>query len=335
MYRFSMNSFSDFPPPSPARRHGHRPRRGDRCIALVDARFMEWLAGEDGAPPRRERLGALLDAALAAADLPGEILRIHWYTAQTDAAPAGGQVLRWVAPEGTDAGASLALTMARDLAALAENGACDHVLLATDDDRLLTAVDAAQMRGLRVHLLADESAVDLATLARNDGAWAALLRQADARVIVTGEEVERALWGDGEVSVSEHGPREPRHAEGGPHRPQRHARGGERAERPQADTTAIREGLGPMVANWWGQLPPEEQLALHARLPPHRGLPQEADRALLVRLSQQLGRPLSLDEKRVMRELARQAVQRDSGLPPDDELESGAGAPADAQRAEV
>jgi hypothetical protein len=331
-----MNSFNDFPPPLPARRHGHRPRRGDRCIALVDARFMEWLAGEEGAPSHRDRLGALLDAALAAADLPGEIVRIHWYTAQADAQPVGGQVLRWVAPEGTDAGASLALTMARDLAALAEHGACDLVLLATDDDRLLTAVDAAQMRGLRVHLLADDSAVDLSALSRNDGAWAALLRQADARVIVTGAEVERALWGDGEVSVSEHAPRAPRHSEGGPHRPQRQHRSAERGERPDIDTTAIREGLGPMVSAWWGELPAEEQLALHARLPPHRGLPQEADRALLVRLSQQLGRPLSLDEKRVMRDLARQAVMRDSGLPPEDEFEGGDDAsPRDPERAEA
>lgn len=315
-----MNSFTDLPF-TPQRRHGPRPRRGERCIALVDARFVEWLAGQDGPPSRRDRLTALLDAALAAADLPGDLTRVHWYTAQPDAPALPGQVLRWVAPESADAGASLALAMARDLAALAEHGACDQVLLATDDDRLLTAVDAAQLRGLRVHLLADESALDLPALARTDGAWAALLKQADARVVVTSAEIERALWGDGEVSVAEHGPRAGarNHAQGagaGP-RPQRQ-RGG---ERPPVDAGPIRDALAPMVSTWWTELPPQEQLALHAQLPPQRGLPQEADRALLVRLSQQLGRPLSLDEKRVMRDLARHAVLKDSGLPPDEEID--------------
>jgi len=320
-----MNSFTDLPFP-PQRRHGPRPRRGDRCIALVDARFIEWLAGQDGPPARRDRLGALLDAALAAADLPGDLMRVHWYTAQPDAPTLPGQVLRWVAPESADAGASLALAMARDLAALAENGACDQVLLATDDDRLLTAVDAAQLRGLRVHLLADDSALDLAALARTDGAWAALLKQADARVVVTAGEIERALWGDGEVSVAEHGPRAGARANGAGPRQQRPRAG----DRTPVDAGPIRDALEPMVSNWWGELPPEEQLALHAQLPPQRGLPQEADRQLLVRLSQQLGRPLSLDEKKVMRELARNAVLRDSGLPPDDEID---GHPRDEETA--
>jgi hypothetical protein len=43
-------------------------------------------------------------------------------------------------------------------------------------------------------------------------------------------------------------------------------------------------------------------------LPNSRGLPQEADRHLLLRLSQQLGRPLTTSEKKLMREMARDAA---------------------------
>jgi hypothetical protein len=50
-------------------------------------------------------------------------------------------------------------------------------------------------------------------------------------------------------------------------------------------------------------------------LPRHRGLPQEADRQLLLRLSQRLGRPLELAERKVMRDTARRLLE---GLPQDD-----------------
>jgi hypothetical protein len=49
----------------------------------------------------------------------------------------------------------------------------------------------------------------------------------------------------------------------------------------------------------------EDRQELEAELPTSRGLPQDADRHLLLRLSQQLGRPLTPGEKKLMRELAR------------------------------
>jgi hypothetical protein len=60
-----------------------------------------------------------------------------------------------------------------------------------------------------------------------------------------------------------------------------------------------------MVSTWWDDLPVEDRQELEAELPTSRGLPQEADRHLLLRLSQQLGRPLTPAEKKLMRELAR------------------------------
>jgi hypothetical protein len=67
----------------------------------------------------------------------------------------------------------------------------------------------------------------------------------------------------------------------------------------------MRQALQPMVDSWWQDLPVEDRQELEAELPASRGLPQESDRHLLLRLSQQLGRPLTTAEKKLMRELAR------------------------------
>jgi hypothetical protein len=75
----------------------------------------------------------------------------------------------------------------------------------------------------------------------------------------------------------------------------------------------MRETLQPMVSSWWGDLPVEDRQELEAELPSSRGLPQEADRHLLLRLSQQLGRPLTTGEKKLMRELARDTALGGAG----------------------
>ena len=70
----------------------------------------------------------------------------------------------------------------------------------------------------------------------------------------------------------------------------------------------MRNHLGPMVASWWTHMESEAQAELARQLPEQRGLPQETDRSLLLHLSQQLGRPLTLHEKKAMREMARDVV---------------------------
>ena len=157
---------------------------------------------------------------------------------------------------------------------LAEHRACAHVLLAADDDRLLGAVDAAQLRGLQVHMLVDDSAADLSALAKSDAAWAGLLRQADRRIRLHG------------------------------------------ASKPAREVELMSpQGIQVEVLDWWDSVPDADREELTEQLPRHRGLPQEADRQLLLRLSQRLGRPLELAERKIMRDTARCLLE---GLPQDD-----------------
>lgn len=299
--------------PSP-RRPVPRIRRG-RSVALVDARFVEWLCEREDQPaPHRARWSSFAEHLLSVATGPTELVRSYWYASHGTDEVAGRLVHRRVLPDSADSGVNLVLSMARDLAALARNGACDQVLLVTDDDRLLTSIDAAQLQGLRVHLLAEPAAENMEELARSDASLAALLRQADSRIIASREELDHVLWMDGGDEL----PWE----EGSAgltdeHRPERaHGRRADlgsssRAERPRPDSLspeerdAMRQHLTPMVSEWWEDLPFEDQQELQAQLPQQRGLPQETDRQLLLRLSQSLGRSLRPPEKLLMRELAR------------------------------
>jgi hypothetical protein len=77
----------------------------------------------------------------------------------------------------------------------------------------------------------------------------------------------------------------------------------------------MRQALQPMISTWWDDLPVEDRQELEDELPTSRGLPQEADRHLLLSLSQQLGRPLTPNEKKVMRELARDTALGPQGVP--------------------
>ena len=286
MRQASGDNPSTMPPRDPsasssAVRLAHR----ETCIALLDAHFLAWLQGQDEGSShqnalRGEGLSAWLTGSLADEGVQADLVRIYWYTSQPDTPAINGQVVRLVLPEAADAGASLVQAMARDLTQLAEHRACAHLLLASDDDRLLTAVDAAQLRGAQVHLLVDEKAADLAALSRTDAAWAALLRQADRRI------VGRAVVG------------------GTP-----------------ASPLMAATGMQAAVQVWWASLSDLHRDELLAQLPRNRGLPQEADRQLLLRLSQQLGRSLELPERKLMRETARARLENlpsRQDLPEDD-----------------
>ena len=288
---------------SSTRRTGSRHRQ-PRCIALVDARFIDWLGGKDDADhsaPRLENLGPLLEQLMDDADHGADLVRIYWYGSEAPE-PLPGLVFRWVAPETSDTGVSMVLSLSRDLMALAHQSACEQVLLASDDDRLLPVIDHVQTCGLRVGVLAEESAQDLAALARTDPAWASIMRQADARWIISSAELERHLWGESASPASMRRP-SPNRDEAG----MRNTRHRQNSQGP-IDESALRAHLGPMVAAWWSATEIGAQTELARQLPEQRGLPQEADRSLLLHLSQQLGRPLTLQEKKSMREIARDVV---------------------------
>ena len=266
----------DLPHPVHPSAHALRGNHRESCIALVDAHFLAWLQGRDDdaahhTAPRREAIAQQLHVSLADAGVPADLLRIYWYTSQPETASVNGQIARTVQSESADDGRSLVLAIARDLTQIAEHRACAHVLLVADDDRLLPAVDAAQLRGLLVHMLVDDKATDPGALERSDAAWATLLRQADCRVLLRGAPPPRR-----EVELMD-----------------------------------PKELLG-IVREWWADVPDADREDLREMLPRHRGLPQEADRQLLLRLSQHLGRALELPERKVMRESARRLLE---GLP--------------------
>jgi hypothetical protein len=254
-------------------------------IALIDARFLHWLLGQGSPqeddeatlPPEpsattRIHLAQRLEAALHQAGVHAQLARVYWYTSHPEPATAAGQVVRQVPAEAEDGGAGLVLALARDAQRLAQGGACAHLLLASDDDRLLPTVDHLQQQGVQVHLLADRSAADLLALARTDPSWASLLKLADSRPM---------------LDASEKAPR----------------------QRGQMNQAAQSDAIQALVQRWLDSLPPAQRDLFRASLPRERGLPQEADRELLVEISQHLGRPLQVPERKLMRELAREALE--------------------------
>jgi hypothetical protein len=323
-------------------------------MALVDARFVEWLCDrdeEDATPAQLARWPGAAEHLLGSTVGPTELVRTYWYTRQPVNDGDGAVTLRPVIPENQDAGANLVLSMARDLAALAQHGACDQVLVVCDDDRLLPAIDAAQLQGLQVVMLAEAASADMAAFVRQDASLAAMLRQADARLAVDGGWLDAVLYGpendprldeEGRNGIvdfrgrsggprghfaptgEDRGParrndvdRGPRHSGGENGPDERRARGRHQPPDPQL-RAAMRDRLAPMLQTWWDDLPHEDRQELQERLPAQRGLPQEVDRLLLLKLSQSLGRPLDPGEKVSMRE-----VVRDMVMGPED----GSGAP--------
>jgi hypothetical protein len=324
--------------------------RREHAVALVDARFIAWLGDHaDQEPPRRQLVNRWLDRALGDAGIGSPLLRSYWYSHQADErVSVPGQIERRIEQESRDGGASLVLALSRDLMALAQGGACDTALIVSDDDRLLPVVDLAQSLGLRVVVLADESAHDLQTLSRTEPGWTALLRQADARLVVETDQVEDLFWGEREegeelpeaaVYVSERSSRTPREArptQGYGDRDEGRGRrfdadrnfdqpprgNWDRDDRPPMrqrpappsaeEIQALNERLTPQIQAWWRDLPELERRNIETDMPAERGLPQEADRGLLLHISRELGRPLNPLEKKAMRDVARGVVLREA-----------------------
>ncbi|REF37840.1 NYN domain-containing protein [Thermasporomyces composti] len=145
-----------------------------RYAILIDVGYLYAAAGEVlfGARERREyrvqadELIRVLQE-YGASRLPGELLRVYWYDAAADRVPTVDQRVIAALPmvkvrlgnlnklgqqKGVDA------QIRSDLDALARHGAVtDAVLLAGDED-LVSAVDAAQAYGVRIHLWGVEPA---------------------------------------------------------------------------------------------------------------------------------------------------------------------------------
>ena len=141
--------------PRQDRRSGEQ--RSGTCMALIDGRFLIWMAqqgalGATGESVNRQGLLALLSQALSQSGLDVDLRRIYWYTDRADGLVIDDQIVRLVQTHDADGGASLLRSLGHDLKQLAEHHACDHVLVASDDERFLGAIDEAQLSGLSVHL---------------------------------------------------------------------------------------------------------------------------------------------------------------------------------------
>jgi len=254
-------------------------------MALIDGRFLIWLAqqgavGSTGESVNRQGLLALLSQSLAQSGLDVDLRRIYWYTDRADGLVIDDQIVRLVQTHDADGGASLLRSLGHDLKQLAEHHACDHVLVASDDERFLAAIDEAQLSGLSVHLLADEAARNMPQLARTDPGWARLLAQADRRVVVNSQALADMLQGKTPVGT------------------------GLSVE----DVEELRKTMVEVVEAWWTDEPEDLREDLREALQVSRGIPQEVDRQLLLRMRQRLARALSLPEKKMMRETLRSVV---------------------------
>jgi hypothetical protein len=280
---FSQNTSSD-------RRFGEH--RSGTCMALIDGRFLIWMAqqgavGTTGESVNRHGLLSLLSHALAHAGLDVDLRRIYWYSDRSDGLIIDDQIVRLVQTHDSDGGASLLRSLGHDLKQLAEHHACDHVLVASDDERFLATIDEAQLSGVSVHLLADESARNMPQMVRTDPGWARLLAQGDRRVVVNSQALADMLQGKLPTGM------------------------GLALE----DVEELRKSMHEVITAWWADEPEDLREDLREALQVSRGIPQEVDRQLLLRMRQRLARALSLPEKKMLRETLRAVVAVPSGAP--------------------
>ena len=253
-----------------------------QCIALVDARFLVWLAQHTQSGPKqdavnRNGMAQFLGDALSHAGMDVEVKRIYWYSEENESLDVDGQIVRKVLSHDLDGGVSLLKSLGQDLRQLAINKACDHVLLATDDERFLTVIDDAQLTGMSVHILADEVARNMPKLHQTDPGWGRLLSQADQRIVVQPKALAEILQGN---AVKEN-------------------------NIAQEDPELVRESITEVIVSWWDDEPEDRREELRDALHISRGIPQEVDRQLLLRMRHRLTRALSLPEKKMLREIFR------------------------------
>ena len=260
----------------------HQDNAAQRCIALVDARYLSWLAQHAQTKSKQESvnrqgLSQFLGDALSQAGLDLDVQRIYWYSEDQETLDVDGQIVRRVLSHDADGGVSLLQSMGQDLSRLAQHAACDHVLLASDDERLLTAIDNAQLTGMFVHILADDAARNMPKLHQTDPGWGRLLSQADRRIVVQPKALAEILQG----VVSKEGNAVPE------------------------DPEVIRQTMTEVIQSWWAEEPEDKREELRDELHINRGIPQEVDRQLLLRMRHRLTRALSLPEKKMLREIFR------------------------------
>jgi hypothetical protein len=131
-------------------------------------------------------------------------------------------------------------------------------------------------------MLCDDSVGNFAQLQQDDPTWARLLAQADRRVVWRGG-VDKSVVA--------------RTVEGA------------------VDTREDAASILAQIDQWWSEEPEDQRDELRDELRQSRSIPQELDRQLLLRVSRELGRPLSWPDKKVMREGLRRTVLGEANVP--------------------
>jgi len=275
---------------APHPRKDHAQTRSGRCIALIDSNYMAWLLKQstdtdaesesEAEAYNRQALIPTLVQTLKHAGLALDVQRVYWYTDNPDSQFPQDQILRALDVTGGEPSEVAFSAMSADIARLSERKACEHLLIASDDDRLTASIDEAQLHGLNVYLLADESARHMDQLINEDPAWCRLLAQADRRVLLM-PQAARELTA------------QPRAAA---------------APTATHDPELVRTKLQEVVDGWWDDEPEDLREDLRDELRGSHGVPQEVDRHMLLRVRRALDRPLSFPEKKILREMVRNKV---------------------------
>ena len=275
---------------APHPRKDHAQTRSGRCIALIDSNYMAWLLKQstdtdaesesEAEAYNRQALIPTLVQTLKQAGLALDVQRVYWYTDNPDSQFPQDQILRALDVTSGEPSEVAFSAMSADIARLSERKACEHLLIASDDDRLTASIDEAQLHGLNVYLLADESARPMDQLINEDPAWCRLLAQADRRVLLM-PQAARELTA------------QPRAAA---------------APTATHDPELVRSKLQEVVDGWWDDEPEDLREDLRDELRGSHGIPQEVDRHMLLRVRRALDRPLSFPEKKILREMVRNKV---------------------------
>lgn len=291
----------------PRHPHFHQSGAGStQVVALVDERYLKWLAGQHASAPvqlQRRNLQPVLVDLLRQSAPEAQLLRAYVFSDQQVLELCDDVVVRSVPPHAIDGGLGLVRSLGLELSQLAQHGGAGLVLILSDDERLIPYIDEAQWRGLKVALVSDEGSLDMPKLMTEDPSWARLLLQADRRLAL-GQTAWDALTVPGAVMHSSRFAIAQLPAQ----QSERDADAGESYFSNALPSDDWLDQVKQVIQSWWAEETADARLDLQEEMQNSQGVPPETDRHLLLRVRRELARTLSFQEKKAMRELIRATV---------------------------